>query len=79
MQTNKEKMADARVDEEQENELATRRQRRINNFLLLARSAQNAHDKWEQEEQRLVEEERKAWDETIEQIREIQAAYDFDR
>lgn len=79
MQTNKEKIADARADEEQENELATRRQRRINNFLLLARNAQNAHDKREQEEQRQVEDERKAWDETIEQIREIQAGYDFDR
>lgn len=67
--------------EEQEADQAHASRRKIDNFLILARGAQNARDKREQEEQRQIEGERKAWDETIEQIRRNQQEneQEFDR
>lgn len=72
---------DPKEQEETEADQAHRRRRKIDSFLTLARNAQNAHDKREQEEQRLIDEDRKAWDATIDQIREIQQQHeqDFDR
>lgn len=57
--------------EQAEADQAHRRRRKIDNFLTLARNSQNARDKREQDEQRLIDENRKAWDETIERIQQI--------
>lgn len=62
------------ADEEQQ-----RRRRKINNFLMLARNAQNAHDEREREEQRRLDQERQAWDETLAAIRESGGGFEFDR
>ena len=69
----------AQAEEEAEGEANSRRQR---NFLLLARGAQNARETREREEQRQIEAERKAWDDTMAQIRWIrqqQMDQDFER
>ena len=64
--------------EDHEADQVHRRRRRIDNFLMLARNAQNARDSREQVEQRQIEEERKAWDDTIEQIRRIHNEHEQD-
>lgn len=67
--------------EKQEQQESGRRRRKVDSFLTLVKNAQNSRDKREQEEQRLIEEDRKAWDQTIEQIRRNQQQHeqDFDR
>lgn len=57
--------------EQQEADCGHTRRRTIDNFLMLARNAQADADRREQEEQRQIENEEKAWDETIEHIRQI--------
>lgn len=67
-------------EEQAEAEESHRKRRKIDNFLILARNAQNASDKHEQEKQRLLDEDRKAWDEAIEQIRRnLCESHEFDR
>lgn len=71
--------AEPEKQEQAQTNQAHRRQHRIDNFLTLARNAQNGRDKREQEEQRRIEEDRKAWDETLQQIRQGLQSNEFDR
>ncbi|MDO8931721.1 MAG: hypothetical protein Q7U97_04945 [Rhodocyclaceae bacterium] len=79
--TDADDQAELEKQEQAQTNQAHRRRHRIDNFLTLARNAQNARDKREQDEQRLLDLDRKTWDETIEQILEIRQQHeqDFDR
>lgn len=55
------------------------RQRRINNFLMLARNAQAAREQREREERERLEQERSAWDDTIATVQSHLQEYDYDR
>ena len=73
---------DPKEQDEAEDAATSRRRRRIDNFLMLAMNAQNAREARAKEEQRQIEAERKAWDDTIAQIlwiRQQQMDRDFER
>jgi hypothetical protein len=54
---------------EQEADQAHLKRRKLESFMALARNAQNAQDQREHQQRRQLDEERKAWDEAIDQIR----------